>query len=323
MELNRIVLGDALERLKELPDECIQMCVTSPPYYKLRDYGVDGQYGQEQTPEMYIRRLVTLFNEVKRVLKPSGTLWLNLGDSYWRSCRANKRKGYMRGRKAPTGFGKPIACMDTVSKGIHSDLKNKDLIGLPWTVAFELRKAGWYLRQDIIWFKPNAMPESTTDRCSKCHEYIFLLSKSTKYYFNYKAIQESAAYDGRKVLINKGSPKYGKASQGSLSRSHNRWQRDDMGNFVRNKRSVWVINLKPFMGGHYASFPETIPAICIKASSKEGDIVLDPFMGAGTTAVAAKTLYRSYYGIEINPEYINIAVRRLHDIFGLFYPGNG
>lgn len=318
MELNTIYCNDALQGLMTLPDACIQTCTTSPPYYKLRDYGIEGQYGLEDTPELYVNNLVAVFNEVKRVLKPDGTLWLNLGDAYWGSGKAGKKTAYKARHKE---FGKPSTRpvqFGPPTTGKHEEIKPKDLIGIPWMVAFGLRKAGWFLRQDIIWYKPNAMPESTTDRCTKSHEYIFLLSKSGKYFFDRKAVREAAAYDGRKDILSKGSPKYRAANVGSLSRPHLRWQQDENGNFLKNKRSVWIIPLKPFMGAHFASFPEAVPSVCIRAGSKEGDVVLDPFMGAGTTALAAKSLNRNFIGIELNPDYITIAKKRLLDRFGIF-----
>lgn len=329
MELNKILQGDCLMSLKSLPDESINMCVTSPPYYALRDYGVDGQIGLEETPEAYIQRLADVFDEVYRVLKKDGTLWVNIGDSY-------------NGNKVGNTNDKwTDVNTDSFKKEKWSGCKTKDLIGIPWMLAFELRKRGWYLRQDIIWCKKNPLPESVTDRCTKAHEYIFLLSKSPRYYFDYEAIQEEATgYDGRKDTMMKGSQKYDNESimpnqpvQTMAARGHERWKfknLQDKGQTnhtmherrakgmkdivypVRNKRSVWTVNTKPFKDAHFAVFPEHLIAPCILAGSKEGGIVLDPFMGSGTTAVVSKKLGRKYLGCELNPEYIKIAERRLY-----------
>lgn len=314
-----IYLDDAIKGLKKLANESIQCCVTSPPYWKQRDYDMDGQYGLEHTPELYVDTLVAVFSEVKRVLKNDGTLWLNLGDAYWGSGSAGsnpvtkaRKKEFGKLSKRAMQFGPPRT-------GKHMEIKSKDLIGLPWMVAFGLRKAGWYLRQDIIWHKPNGVPESVADRCTKSHEYIFLLSKSARYFFDNNAIREKALYDGRKDKLSKGSPKYKESNVGSLSRPHQRWQVDELGNYWKNKRSVWSISLQPFKDAHFASFPETVPTVCIRAGTKEGDVVLDPFMGAGTTAMVAKKLNRHFIGIELNPSYIRIAEERLKKTFGLFY----
>lgn len=292
MEVNKIIIGDALAGLKLLNDESVQCCITSPPYWGHRDYGVVGQYGQENTPQAYVQKLVAVFNQVKRVLKTDGTVWLNLSDAY--------------------------KVIPTSKSGKKSTLKVKDLIGIPWMVAFALRKSGWYLRQDIIWNKPNPMPEKASDRCSKGHEYIFLLSKSPKYYFDSKIIREPAAYDGRKALFSKGSPKYLNANIPFSGKAHPRWQRNCAGEFVRNKRSVWTIPLKSYKGAHCATFPAQLPTLCLLAGSREGDIILDPFMGAGTTAIAAMAYNRNYIGFELNPEYAKIAKMRISEQSGLF-----
>lgn len=272
MELNKILQGDCLESLKTLPDESIDMCVTSPPYYALRDYGVDGQIGLEETPEAYISRLADVFDEVKRVLREDGTLWVNIGDSYNGSGGNHKDT-----HKNDSGFQGSVGARCGGKGAKVEGLKPKDLIGIPWMLAFELRKRGWYLRQDIIWSKGSPMPEPVKDRCVKSHEYIFLLSKSPRYYFDYEAIQEEST-----------------------------------GYSVRNKRSVWTVNTKPCKESHFAVFPENLIAPCILAGSKEGGVVLDPFMGSGTTAVVSKKLGRKYLGCELNPEYIKIAERRLY-----------
>ena len=329
MKYNQILQGDCLSSLKTLPDKCVDICVTSPPYYALRDYGVEGQIGLEETPEAYIKRLADVFDEVYRVLKKDGTLWVNIGDSY-------------NGNKIGNTNSKWESInTDTFEKKTWHSAKTKDLIGIPWMLAFELRKRGWYLRQDIIWHKPNPMPESVTDRCTKSHEYLFLLSKSPRYYFDHEAIQEEATgYDGRKDTMMHGSLKYCEAEimpnqsvQSMASKGHERWKyknlqdkgqsthsmherraegKKDILYPVRNKRSVWSVNTKPCKEAHFAVFPEELIAPCILAGSKEGGIVLDPFMGSGTTAIVSKKLGRKYLGCELNPEYIKIAERRLY-----------
>lgn len=338
LKLNHIYEGDCFETLKTLPDKSVDMCVTSPPYYALRDYGCEGQIGLEETPEAYISKLADIFDEVKRVLKDDGTLWVNIGDSY------NGYKGNANKDNFDSDFaghsGHPAR---TSGYGLEDkSLKPKDLIGIPWMLAFELRKRGWYLRQDIIWHKPNPMPESVTDRCTKSHEYIFLLSKSPKYYFDYEAIQEEATgYDGRKDTMMKGSQKYNTSVvpnqpvHSMATNGHERWKfknLQDKGQTthsmherraeglpdnvypVRNKRSVWSVNTKPNRELHFATFPEMLIQPCILAGSKEGGVVLDPFMGSGTTAIVCKKLSRKYIGCELNPEYIKIAEKRLYNL---------
>jgi DNA modification methylase len=304
MLTNQVIIGDSLTVLKTLPGCSIQCCVTSPPYFGLRDYGVDGQIGLEDTPEAYVNKLVEVFREVKRVLHPTGTLFLNLGDSY-----AGSNNGSCDYREDGASISK-----NNNKYGTHkpqSNLKPKDLIGIPWRVAFALQADGWWLRQDIIWAKPNPMPESVTDRCTKAHEYIFLLTKSAHYYYDHIAIQEPAAYDGRKDEQFKGSIKNydGVMPNGQpqtfAQNGHARWNKNADGERVRNLRSVWTITTKPFKGSHFAVFPPEIPERCIKAGSKIGDTVLDPFAGAGTTLCVAKTLGRNYIGIELSADYVN------------------
>ena len=302
--------GDALSVLKTMPDQSINTCVTSPPYWGLRDYGVDGQLGLEPTPEEYVANLVEVFREVKRVLRNNGTLWLNLGDSYAGNCSQASNNGR-------AGFGNPRErLVNRKGKG----LKPKDLVGIPWMVAFALRADGWYLRQDIIWHKPNPMPESVKDRCTKAHEYIFLLSKSPKYYYDYEAIKEPAAYDGRKDTLLKGSPKYekcgvpGQVAHLMAAKGHERWKKNERGEYVRNKRSVWTIPTKPFPEAHFAVYPPDLITPCILAGCPVGGTVLDPFAGSGTTLLVATQHHRKSIGIELNPEYIEIAKRRLNSV---------
>ena len=307
LKLNTIYPGDCLEQLKELPDELVQCCVTSPPYWRLRDYGIAGQLGSEDTPEDYVQALTAIFREVRRVLKPDGTLWLNLGDAYWGSGKAGKNPGY---QARHTEFGKPsrdTARFGRPTTGKHPEIKNKDLIGLPWMVAFALRKQGWYLRQDIIWHKPSHMPESVTDRCTKAHEYIFLFSKSPKYYFDHTAIKTPAK---GKSIYDRTSRMARKAPENKLINCF----RKERGPYdTANRRSVWSMITVPFKGAHSAAFPPELPELCIKAGSRESDIILDPFMGAGTTALAAASLNRQYIGFELNPEYIAVAEKRISD----------
>jgi DNA modification methylase len=277
-----------------------------PPYYGLRDYGVDGQIGLEETPEEYVQKLVAVFREVKRVLKDDGTLWVNIGDTY--ATHASASKKYAHNFKsaniaAKNGIG-------TLKKTTPSKmgLKEKDLIGIPWMLAFALRADGWYLRQDIIWHKPNPMPESVRDRCTKSHEYIFLLSKSRKYYYDYKAIQEpTTTYDSniRNRDIGKMNNTPGRSHMNGLK--HNMYK-------VRNKRDVWSVPVRPFKGAHFATFPEELIKPCVLAGSRENGIVLDPFFGSGTTGIVATRFNRDFIGIELNSDYIGIAKRRLESV---------
>lgn len=321
MKTNVIFNEDCLIGLQKLPDNSIDCCISSPPYWGLRDYGVDGQIGLEDTPEEYVEQMVNVFREVKRVLKPEGTLWLNLGDSYANNTQeGNKVFGNVEFNKNRPSRQNTI----TPQRAVPNGLKAKDLVGIPWMVAFALRADGWYLRQDIIWHKPNPMPESVTDRCTKAHEYIFLLSKSKHYYYDHEAIKEPAAYDGRKDTLLKGSPKYekgvvpGQVEHSMAAKGHERWKKNERGEYVRNKRSVWTIPTKPFKEAHFATFPEKLIEPCILAGCPAGGIVLDPFMGAGTTAVVARKLNRSYIGYELNPEYVKMANDRLYKELGMW-----
>lgn len=287
---NSILIGDALEMLRMLEDNSVDCCVTSPPYYGLRDYGVNGQIGLEETPEAYIERLVTVFREVRRVLKDDGTLWVNIGDSY-----------AVRSGGAPTGY------------------KPKDLIGIPWMLAFVLRADGWYLRSDIIWHKPNCMPESVKDRPTKCYEHIFLLAKSQRYYYDNDAVLVPAHYDGRRETLNKGSSKYAETvvpgnrpqSQHITGEPHERWRFKD-GKPIKNRRDIWSVSTRPFKGAHFATFPEKLIEPCILAGCRPGGIVLDPFFGSGTTGKVAMDNGRAFIGIDINPEYAKIAIQRIY-----------
>ena len=294
IEIETVLLGDALEQLQSLAAESVHCCVTSPPYFGLRDYGVPGQIGQESSPEEYIHRLVEVFHEVLRVLRPDGTLWLNIGDSY------------TSGGRTARDFDKklPARAADQRPK-TPIGLKPKDLIGIPWMLAFALRSDGWYLRQDIIWHKTNAMPESVQDRCTKAHEYVFLLSKSERYYFDMAAIKEpciSQKPAGNKKMM----------CQGRIGKEG--WTLDAQRSIPadgRNKRDVWALNTGGFRGAHFAVYPEKLVEPCVLAGCPEGGTVLDPFAGSGTTGVVAKRLGRNFIGIELNPEYRNMAVERI------------
>lgn len=310
-EKNTIINGNSLEVLKSLPDNSIDCCVTSPPYYALRDYGCDGQIGLEETPEKYIERLCDVFSEVRRVLTPEGTLWLNIGDSY----NGNKVGN------TEVVKNKKVSESNDFHKKLWGGAKPKDLIGIPWMLAFALRSQGWYLRQDIIWHKPNPMPESVTDRCTKSHEYIFLLSKSQKYYFDYESIMEPCA-DQERNNFQSGSRANGinkDRNDNDLGERSKTWKPKTIDNQkVRNKRSVWEVNTKPCKEAHFATYPFELIKPCILAGCPENGIVLDPFMGRGTTAIVARSLNRNYLGIELNPEYIKIAHKRLYKHLGMF-----
>jgi len=325
-EHGTIYCGDSLDVLKSMADESVDCCITSPPYWGLRDYGTatwiggdaecdhkvgrfeysvskmqagnkgsaghqardicpkcgairkDKQLGLEKTPEEYVSNMVQLFREVRRVLKNDGVLWLNLGDSYNGSGGAGgdyNAGGIKEGQ--PKYNGRNIG-----------SLKPKDLVGIPWRVAFALQADGWWLRQDIIWHKPNPMPESVRDRCTKSHEYIFLLTKSARYYFDSEAIKEPANYDGRKDTVMKGSAKYQ----------------------IRNKRSVWTVTTKPYKEAHFATYPPDLILPCVKAAKPDA-VILDPFFGSGTTGLVAVQNGRRYIGIDLNPEYCAIAAKRI------------
>jgi DNA modification methylase len=306
---NKIYQGDCIDILKTLPDQSIQCCVTSPPYWGLRDYGHDGQIGLEKTPEEYVSKMVSLFREVKRVLKDDGTLWLNLGDSYNGSGGDHKE-----GKKNDASFQGEYS-VKCGGKGRNiSSLKAKDLCGIPWRVAFALQADGWYLRQDIIWHKPNPMPESVTDRCTKSHEYIFLFSKSTKYYFDNEKIKEKGVMESSGSSQRNTQETHGLGGGNSgINEAKMRMKKEleENGYVMRNKRSVWTVTTKPFSGAHFATFPEDLILPCILAGCPAGEIVLDPFMGAGTTALVAKKNGCKYIGCELNPEYIEIAEKRL------------
>lgn len=305
----KLIIGDAFEALKRLPDETVNCCVTSPPYYGLRDYGVDDQIGLEDTPQEYISKLVSVFHEVKRVLKKDGTLWVNVGDSYAGSGKGRGKDGKSatKSEKQNTNIG---SLEGKVFKTNAENCKPKDLIGIPWMLAFALREDGWYLRQDIIWAKPNPMPESVKDRCTKSHEYIFLLSKTEKYYFDCNVIQEDAnpLYQSRyNSAFNKGK------EQDRTHRKDGSVNTAGMKKYTgkRNKRDVWNISVKHYKGAHFAVFPDTLIEPCVLAGCPKGGVVLDPFAGSGTTLEVAFRHDRDAIGIELNPAYADLIKDRL------------
>ena len=296
-----ILVGDVRQMLAYLPDRVVQCCVTSPPYYGLRDYGVDGQIGLEQSPAEYVAQMVAVFAEVRRVLRDDGTLWLNLGDSYandgkWGGSSGGKHVGALHGN---SGIGRQKQT---------TGAKSKDLLGIPWRVAFALQADGWYLRSDIIWHKPNPMPESVTDRPTSAHEHVFLLTKSSTYFYDHEGMKEPAAYPGddraRRRDTRKESDE-GCPDGGSRARTGNPTGE------TRNIRNVWTITTKPFRGAHFATMPLDLAERCVTGGSLPGSIVLDPFAGAGTTGVAAKKLGRRFIGVELNPEYAAMAKARI------------
>lgn len=257
--------GDALTVLRRLPSSSVRCVVTSPPYWGLRDYGIDEQIGLETTMHQFLHRLVSIFSEVKRILTDDGTLWLNIGDGY-----TSGNRGYRA-----TDKKNPARAMSS-RPDTPEGLKPKDLIGIPWRLAFALQDDGWYLRSDIVWNKPNAMPESVKDRPTRSHEFLFMLTKSEKYYYDVEAVKERADNGG-----------------------------------LRNRRTVWNVNTKPFSGAHFATFPPDLIRPCIQASTKPGDFVLDPFFGSGTVGGVCEQEDRRYIGIELNPDYVSLALTRL------------
>jgi DNA modification methylase len=302
----RIEVGDCLEVLRGLPDASLNACVTSPPYFGLRDYGHAGQIGLEETPDAFVAKLVEVFREVRRVLRDDGTVWLNLGDSY--NAHPGQRKTTDKaGEKQQTNRGAPGAPSRCVE-----GIKPKDLIGIPWRVAFALQADGWYLRQDIIWHKPNPMPESVTDRCTKAHEYIFLLSKSARYWYDAEAIEEDAKWErwGDQTEKKQHAGTAGHLGGKTLSELPVRDK--------KNRRSVWTVATQPYSGAHFATFPPALIEPCILAGCPEGGTVLDPFGGAGTTGLVADRLGRNALLIELNPEYAELARHRIYDDAPLF-----
>lgn len=344
-----ILIGDVRERLKEIAGESVHCCVTSPPYFGLRDYGVAGQIGLEASPDAFVSELVGVFKEVRRALRNDGILWLNLGDSYAGSWGAQSREH--AGKHAPNISALSanqvkaarIRQSGTGSLSRTPGLKPKDLIGIPWRVAFALQADGWYLRQDIIWSKPNPMPESVQDRCTKAHEYLFMLTKSARYYYDIDAIKEPMSLSSVERLTQPnidnqtGSDRVPGKTNGNMKavgkvdkqRGHrrrhagfnDRWdamEKAEQCSGLRNKRSVWEVATQPFSEAHFATFPPALVEPCIKAGCPKGGTVLDPFGGAGTTGLVADRLGRNAVLIELNPEYAAIAERRIAREQGMF-----
>ena len=327
-----ILNGDCIEMMKTLPSRSVNCCVTSPPYFGLRDYGHEGQIGLEETPDAYVAKLVAVFREVKRLLRDDGTLWLNLGDSYAaqrggtempaetiaggkggksQDLEAYRGRGFspktITGQESAESRTNPVAHRNCRAFG----LKHKDLIGIPWRVAFALQADGWYLRQDIIWHKPNPMPESVTDRCTKAHEYIFLLSKSARYFYDAEAIKEPAANSSIARLSQPnlasqvGSARVPGKTNGNMKA---------VGGEMRNPRSVWTVNTQPYKGAHFATFPLNLIRPCILAGCPTGGTVLDPFGGSGTTGQVAMEEGRKSILCELNPEYVQLMNQRLNSV---------
>ena len=330
--MNKIEFGDCRDTMRRWASEGVkvQTCVTSPPYFGLRDYGHEGQIGLEQTPEQYIAAMVEVFRCVKDVLADDGTLWVNIGDSY-----AAAGGAQVQGTKQTKGS--QAGAWNGETRKPPQGIKPKDLIGIPWMLAFALRADGWYLRQDIIWHKPNPMPESVRDRCTKAHEYIFLLSKSERYFFDSEAIKEplaeaSIGRAGRKqrLIDRTGVGTLGKQIADGVDSTHayaglalgrNGKTGYDLEGGLRNKRSVWTVATKPYKGAHFATFPPALIEPCILAGSRPGDIVLDPFMGSGTTAAVSLQHGRQYLGCELNPEYGPLQEERINKERTLFNGG--
>jgi len=301
----RIIKGDCIKSLKKLDDKSVNTCITSPPYWGLRNYQEYKQLGMEDTPEEFISNLVDVFREVKRVLRDDGTVWLNLGDTY---CGTGHKGNYTDPKHKEGRNGQKIALNNKID-----GLKSKDLVGIPWRVALALQQDGWYLRQDIIWHKPNPMPESVKDRCTKAHEYIFLLSKNVKYYFDNEAIKEDSKSAGKKsdgFKGRQGGAEY-HATGGGIGSDEKIYDK-------RNKRSVWTVTTKPFKGAHFATFPMDLIKPCVLAGCSEGGTVLDPFAGSGTTGIVAANNDRNAVMCELNEEYINLAKERINTQVGLW-----
>jgi len=315
----KVIVGNAVDVLRTLDSGLARTCVTSPPYWGLRDYGQEAQLGLEDSPEAFIENLCLVFDEVWRVLADDGTLWVNMGDSYAGSGKGRNADGsHQPGGKQGTNAGTIVGKLSKTDAGIPA----KNLVGIPWMFAFAMRTRGWYLRQDIIWSKPNPMPESVKDRCTKSHEYIFLFSKQPSYYYDHEAIKED--------ISEKNKTHYKKyASLSSKSESKTNQVRDDGGfdathcgfstsdTEKKNKRSVWSVSTQPYAGAHFAVYPPKLILPCILAGSAPGDTVLDPFSGSGTTGMVALQNDRNYVGIELNPDYAALSEKRISVAVGM------
>ena len=307
---NKIICGDALETLKNFPNESINCCITSPPYYGLRDYHKKEQIGREKTVEEYLERLVAVFREVRRILKKDGTCFVVIGDSY----AGTSSKKEQRDPKYPNGRnGQDLSITQKVA-----GYKSKDLMGIPWRLALALREDGWYLRSDIIWHKENAMPEACRDRPTRSYEHVFLLSKSSRYYYDYEQMSEPMKEVSKKRYVRGRKPdnKYLKENSGAKlqkineARKYGEYKGDNIPQF-RNKRDIWTINTTSFRGNHYAAFPPKLVEICMLAGCPKGGVILDPFIGSGTVGFVALMQDRNYIGIELNEEYVNLARKRI------------
>lgn len=313
-------VGDCLQTLRSLPSESVNTCVTSPPYFGLRDYGHDGQIGLEATPDEFVNKLVAVFREVRRVLRDDGTLWLNLGDSYG-SSGGNTHAGFnARYHGTQSTQDKQGKALDGVTdRTVCTGLSAKNLLGIPWRVAFALQADGWTLRQDIIWHKPNPMPESVTDRCTKAHEYIFLLSKGPRYYFDSEAIAEPMAASSMPRLQQNIEAQVGSTrAHGGGKTGGNLKAKGNLETGKRNRRSVWTVTTKRFKGAHFATFPPDLIEPCVLAGSPPGGVVLDPFGGSGTTGLVADRHGRNAILCELNPAYAEIAAARIAEDGALF-----
>ena len=306
LPINQIICGDNLETMRTWPSNSVHCCVTSPPYWGLRDYGHDGQIGLEDTPEAYVARMVEVFREVRRVLRDDGTLWLNLGASFWNHSPVRKSSA---GAFDKEWTGGKISAGERRRANGHPTLKMKDLVGIPWRVAFALQADGWWLRQDIIWHKSNPMPESVRDRCTKAHEYVFLLTKRARYYMDMEPIREPIKESNNGSIR---SPKLG-PDRMTNSREMNEVQYAEIKG--ANRRSVWTVATQPYSGAHFATFPPDLIRPMILAGCPKGGIVLDPFIGSGTTGKVARELNRNYIGIDLNPKYCEeIAAKRTKNV---------
>ena len=317
--MSEIICGDSLAVLRELPSESVYVCVTSPPYYGLRDYGVDGQIGNEEKPSVYVERLVEIFREVRRVLKKDGTLWLNIADSYAGSGKGVWSKHVSERPKSKQVYHVLPDNSDATMPKRFDGIKPKDMVGIPWLLAFALRNDGWYLRSDIIWQKPNAMPEPVKDRPTKSYEHIFLLSKSPQYYYDSEAIMEplqKSTVERNKRAVS-ASGKYAEGLPGQNMQRIFKPRSHTDASSMRNKRDVWTVSTNSYrVDGHFAVYPERLIEPCILAGCPVGGIVLDPFFGSGTTGAAAKRLSREYIGIDLNSDYCKIAAERIEKVNG-------
>jgi DNA modification methylase len=312
-----ILHGDCREVMATLPAESVQTCVTSPPYWGLRDYGVPGQLGLEKTPDEYVAKMVEVFREVRRVLRNDGTLWLNLGDSY---AAGPMSASEIAGKRSGGTLNGRYGAVDNVAMAqrrspVPPGLKPKDLVGIPWRVAFALQADGWYLRSDIIWHKPNPMPESVTDRPTKAHEYLFLLTKSERYYYDADAISEESetgAHHARYHMADVRANGYrNKNAEHSMGKGHGGLQALTGDPMRRNRRSVWTVATRPYKGAHFATFPPKLIEPCILAGCPVGGTVLDPFGGSGTTGAVAEQHGRNAILIELNASYLPLQRERL------------